>query len=147
MMDRIIRSTENHKLYRSIIDAAPLGEETTPPHAVASAAADLAMSIGAPVIVAFTSSGTTAARISRKRPATPILALTPDKGVARRLCLVWGAHSQHSDDVNSYEEMVDRAVSMARSEEFARPNDPIVVIAGIPFGQAGSTNNIRVVQV
>jgi pyruvate kinase len=93
MMDRIIRSTEQHKLYRSIIEASQPNEEQTAPHAVAAAAADLAKAIHAPAIVAFTSSGTTAARIARKRPAVPILAITPDEMVARRLCLLWGAHS------------------------------------------------------
>ena len=68
MMDRIIRSTEQHKLYRSIIEASKPGEEQTAPHAVAAAAADLAEAIKAPAIIAFTSSGTTAARIARKRP-------------------------------------------------------------------------------
>ncbi len=50
-------------------------------------------------------------------------------------------------DVHSYEEMVERAAAMALSEEFAQPADQIVVVAGIPFGQAGTTNNLRVVQL
>jgi pyruvate kinase len=147
MMDRIIRSTEQYKLYRSIIEASQPNEEQTAPHAVAAAAADLAKAINAPAIVAFTSSGTTAARIARKRPAVPILAITPDEMVARRLCLLWGAHSILSEDVRTYEEMVDAACAKALSEEFARPADSIVVVAGIPFAQAGTTNNLRVVQV
>ena len=68
MMDNIIRATEGHKLYHSIVHATQPATEQTPPHAVAAAAADLAEAIEAPVIVAFTSSGTTAARIARKRP-------------------------------------------------------------------------------
>jgi pyruvate kinase len=147
MMDRIIRSTEQHKLYRSIIDATKPGEEQTAPHAVAAAAADLAEAIHAPAIVAFTSSGTTAARIARKRPAIPILAITPDERVSRRLCLLWGAHSVLSEDITTYEEMVQRAAATAHSEGFAKPTENIVVVAGIPFAQAGTTNNLRVVQV
>lgn len=147
MMDRIIRSTEQHKLYRSIIEASRPGEEQTAPHAVAAAAADLAEVIHAPAIVAFTSSGTTAARIARKRPSVPILAMTPDQAVSRRLCLLWGAHSILSQDVHTYEEMVTRAVETVTAEEFARLADQIVVVAGIPFGQAGTTNNLRVIQV
>ncbi len=147
IMDRIIRSTEQHKLYRSIIDATRPDEETTAPHAVAAAAADLAEAIHAPTIVAFTSSGTTAARIARKRSAVPILAITPNLRTSRRLCLLWGAHSLLSEDAHTYEEMVDRAATRALSEEFAREADLIVVVAGIPFGQAGTTNNLRVVQV
>jgi pyruvate kinase len=147
MMDRIIRSTEQHKLYRSIVQASQPDEEQTPPHAVATAAADLAAAIHAPSIVAFTSSGTTAARIARKRPAVSILAITPNPQVSRRLCLLWGAHSVLSEDIHSYEEMVERAAEQALQQEFAQPADLIVVVAGIPFGQAGTTNNLRVVQV
>ncbi len=147
MMDRIIRSTEHHKLYRSLVHAVQEEEEHTAPHAVAAAAAELAERIEAPTIVAFTSSGTTAARIARKRPAVSILAITPDERVSRRLCLLWGAHSLRAEDVADYEEMVQRAVTCAQEEEFARPAELIVVVAGIPFGQAGTTNNLRVVQI
>jgi pyruvate kinase len=147
MMDRIIRRTEQHKLYRSIIAASQPEIEHTPPHAVAAAAADLAEAIEAPAIVAFTSSGTTAARIARKRPSVSILAITPDEATSRRLCLLWGTHSVFSDDVHTYEEMVDRASATVLSEEFAEPGDVVVVVAGIPFAQAGTTNNLRVVQL
>jgi pyruvate kinase len=77
----------------------------------------------------------------------PILAITPSREVSRRLCLLWGAHSVLSEDVQSYEEMVQRATGFARAEEFATSKDLLVVVAGIPFGQAGTTNNLRVVSV
>jgi pyruvate kinase len=147
MMDRIIQSTEHHKLYRSIIEASALDEEQSAPHAVAAAAAGLANNIGASAIVGFTSSGTTAARIARKRPSVPILAITPNLNVARQMSLLWGAHSVHSENVHSYEEMVAEAVKNVRSEAFAKPGDTAVVVAGIPFGQAGTTNNLRVVRL
>ena len=43
--------------------------------------------------------------------------------------------------------MVDRATETALAEAFAQPQDSIVVVAGIPFGEAGTTNNLRVVQI
>ena len=147
MMDRIISSTEHHKAYRSLIEATRPNEEQTPPHAVARAAADLASAIHAAVIVAYTSSGVTAARIARKRPAVPMMAITPSVEVSRRLCLLWGAHSVLSDDVHSYEEMVEHAGELALAEEFAKRGDDIVIVAGIPFAQAGTTNNLRVMRV
>jgi pyruvate kinase len=147
MMDRIIRSTEQHKMYRSIIEATQPGEEQTPPHAVATAAADLASVIRSKAIVAYTSSGTTAARVARKRPSLPILAITPNLETSRRLCLLWGAHSVLSEDVQSYEEMVERATAFAIDQGFASSEDLLIVVAGIPFGQAGTTNNLRVVSV
>ncbi|GJD65974.1 pyruvate kinase [Methylobacterium frigidaeris] len=147
MMDRIIRSVEGHKLYRSIVAASDPGEEETPPHAVATATATLAEALHAKAIVTYTASGTTAARVARKRPEPPILALTPSLATARRLCLLWGAHSVQTGDVNSYEEMVTKAAHYAQAENFAMPNDHIVVAAGIPFHTTGNTNNIRVLQI
>ena len=147
MMDRIIRTTERDAIYRQIITAIEPEVEDTAPHAVAAAAADLADSIHAAAIVAFTSSGTTAARIARKRSVTPILALTPDIHVARRLCLLWGAHPISTEDLQSYEEMIAQAQSYAISAEFAKSQDRVVAVAGIPFGKAGSTNNLRVLKL
>jgi pyruvate kinase len=147
MMDRIICSTERHALYHSLIAAGSQVDEDSAPHAVAAAAAGLAEAIGAKAIVGFTSSGTTVARISRKRPSLPILAITPELGVARRMALMWGAHSVASEDIHSYEEMVKIAEATVRSEDFARQGDLVVVVAGIPFGQSGSTNNLRVIRI
>ena len=147
MMSKIIESTERHKMYRAIIDASHPGEEETAPHAVAAAAADLAAALHASAIVAFTSSGTTAARIARKRPKVPLLAITPEQLVARQLCLLWGAHSVLSEDIHTYEEMVEKATRTAETEAFAKRADSIVVVAGIPFAEAGTTNNLRVVQI
>jgi pyruvate kinase len=147
MMDRIIKSTEQHKMYRSIIEATQPGEEQTPPHAVATAAADLASVTHSKAIVAYTSGGTTASRVARKRPSLPILAITPSVETSRRLCLLWGAHSVLAEDVHSYEEMVERATGLAMDEGFASMGDLLVVVAGIPFGQTGNTNNLRVVSI
>ncbi|MGW5841048.1 pyruvate kinase [Methylorubrum extorquens] len=147
MMDRIIRSVEGHKLYHSIIAALEPGEEETPPHAVATATATLAEAVHASAIVAYTESGTTAARVARKRPAVPILALTPNIDTSRRLSLLWGAHSVRTNDVDSYEEMTAKACHHAQDEGFAKPNDIVVVAAGIPFHTTGNTNNIRLIQL
>src|SRR5215469_16431755 len=147
MMDRIIYSTEQHNMYRSIIEATQPEVEETPAHAVGAAAADLAAVIQAAVIVAFTASGATAARIAGERPRVPILAATTSVAVSRQLCLLWGAHSVLCENVQSYEEMVRRATELAKQEKFAAAGEFVVVVAGIPLGQAGTTNNLRVVSV
>ena len=147
MMDKIIGKTEAHEFYRRIVTAIEPDVESTPSHVVAESAADIADRLGATVIAAFTSSGVTAARIARQRPAAPIVALTPHEAIARRLCLFWGAHSVLSADIHSYEEMVQRATQATLDEGFASANRHIVIVGGIPFGEAGTTNNLRVVQI
>lgn len=147
MMDRIIWNTENHNAYRSIIDALEPILDPSIHHAVSEAAADVANKIGATAIVAFTARGTTAYRIARKRPEVPILSATTDVRVARRLTLLWGAHSVTTDLISSYDGMVDDSRTLALADNFAKEGDRIVVIAGVPFGTPGSTNNLRVITV
>ena len=147
MMSRIICRTEEHKLYRSILRAIEPKVDPTPSHAVAGAAADLAETLGAAAVVAFTATGTTAMRIARQRPKVPILALTPDETVSRQLCLVWGVHSVRSDDVENAAAMVAQAKLHAEAEEMAAGGDELVIAAGFPFGSSGHTNNIRLVRL
>ncbi len=147
MMDRIISHTEDHKLYRSIIEALQPTPDNSTPHAVAEAAADIANAIGAAAIVAYTASGTTALRAARKRPKVPILSLSPTTTTARRLALLWGSHGVVTQELATYDEMVDHAKAHAVEEGFAKEGERIVIVAGIPFGRQGSTNNIRVARI
>lgn len=147
MMNRIITHTENHKLYRSIIEALQPTPEHSTAHAIAAAAADVADGIGAAAIVAFTASGTTSMRAARKRPIVPIISLSPSVGTARRLAMLWGTHTVTTPEIHTYDEMVDIAKAHALSEGFAKTGDRIVIIAGIPFATIGTTNNIRVARV
>jgi pyruvate kinase len=63
------------------------------------------------------------------------------------MALLWGAHSVNSEDIHSYEEMVNVAAATVAQEDFAKSGDLVVVVAGIPFGQSGTTNNLRVVRI
>ena len=52
-----------------------------------------------------------------------------------------------SRDVSSFEEMVDKGKRMALRHQIARGGDRILLMAGIPFGTAGSTNVLHVVRL
>jgi hypothetical protein len=58
-----------------------------------------------------------------------------------------GADNLLSKDIHTYEEMVQRAAEAALAVTFARPADSIVVVADIPFGEAGTTNTLRIEQM
>lgn len=148
MMDRIIAKTEAHHTYRSIMEAMDPVLEPTIHHSVSEAAADIANAIDAAVIIAYTSSGATALRIARKRPKTPIIVITPEEKTAHKMTLLWGAHSVSTDiSTSSYSEMIEMTIDHARRQGFARAGDKVVVICGFPFGQQGSTNNLRVIEM
>jgi citrate synthase len=69
------------------------------------------------------------------------------KKVARRLGLQWGVHAVHTRDVNNFEEMVGKAKRMVLRHHLAEPGDKVLLMAGVPFKTAGSTNVIHVVAI
>ena len=94
-----------------------------------------------------TSSGHTSLRAARERPQAPILSLTPRVETARRLALAWGVHSVCIDDVNDVAQMTTVACEVVRRERFAEAGQTIVAIAGMPFGESGTTNLLRIATV
>lgn len=144
MMDRIVARVEIDAGWRALIDASRVAPERTAADAIAAAATQVAETIGAKAIVAFTDSGSTALRVARERPAAPVIGLTPKPDTARRLAVVWGVHAVVSPDAHSLSEAVHRAERAALTEGFAAHGEEIVVAAGVPFGQPGTTNALRV---
>jgi pyruvate kinase len=147
MMDKIGRSVEADPVYSARIHFTETPAEATTADALSEAAAPIAEIIGATAMACYTSSGSTARRIARERPPVKILVMTASLSVARRLGLQWGVHAVHTRDVTNFEEMVAKARRMALRHRIAEGGDRMVVMAGVPFGQAGSTNVIHVVKV
>ena len=147
IMDRIIARVEQDPGWRSIIETSRTPPERSTPDAIAAAARQVAHTIDAACISAFTSSGSTALRLARERPEAPILGLTTDTATARRLALVWGVHPVVTTAIASMSEAVARATRISGQEGLAPHDSEIVVIAGIPYGQTGSTNALRVAHV
>ena len=147
MMDRIIARVEQDGMWRAMIDASRPDPEHNTSDAIAAAARQIAHTLDAAAICAFTDSGSTALRVARERPEPPILGVTPKEATARRLAVVWGVHAAVTGYTTSMGDTVELAQGLVRDEGFAQPGQRIVVTAGIPFGQAGSTNAIRVATV
>ena len=147
IMDRIIARVEQDSGWRSMIEASRPEPEHSAADAIAAAARQVAHTIAASAICAFTASGSTALRAARERPEAPIIALTPALATARRLAVVWGAHPVTVAEAHSMSDTVTKAVRAAVAEGFAAHGSEIIVIAGVPFGQPGTTNALRVATV
>lgn len=144
MMSDIADSVEHDPLYSAIIDSQRTPPEQTTPDAIMAAVHEVTRTIHASAIVCWTKSGATAQKAARERPDAPIIALTPSLPISRRLALVWGLHSVHTEDAQDLDDMVDRATSFALTEGFAKPGQRIVVTAGVPLRTPGATNMLRV---
>ena len=122
----------------------PLRESSEPGACVARAAEELAMNVGARAILTHTTGGTTTRRVACHRPRMPILALSPDEGVRRRLALIWGVESERSEEIRGTSHMVEVALKAAVARCGARPGDTVVIVAGTPYRVSGRTNLIKV---
>jgi pyruvate kinase len=147
MMDRVIAEVERDPLYRNLLDAQNEAPQANRADAICSALRDVAGIVGATTTVTYTSSGHTSLRAARERPMAPILSITPQLATARRLVLVWGVHSTISEQIHNEQEMVSAACQTALKEGFAKAGDQIAITAGMPFGQPGSTNLLRLAEV
>lgn len=147
MMNRIIHEVESDDLHTSLMDASRGCSQSTNTDAISAAARQVASTIEAKAIVCYSTSGKTALRAARERPEAPILALTYDLQVAQALCLVWGVKAVVSDDVSNIKEMVQTAMKVVEQEDVAKPGDTVVITAGVPFGNAGTTNVLRIAKL
>jgi pyruvate kinase len=140
-MARIITSTEDHGLARmAAIDWQP----RTRGGVIAKAAAEVADRIGARYLVAFTTSGDSARRLSRYRGALPMLAFTPVPVVRSQLALSWGVETFLGEAVEHTDEMVRQVDEALLRVGRVQEGDLVVIIAGSPPGIPGSTNALRI---
>ena len=147
MMSSIIAHTESDPSYRAGIDASRPEPLAGAADAIGLALRESTRLLNAAASVAYTSSGYSAIRMSRERPAAPIIGMTPRLATARRLALVWGVHAVVCHDVADVPEMSDLACRTAASEGFGQPGQTVVISAGMPFGASGTTNLLRIAQI
>lgn len=147
MMDKIATQIEGDPDYRKMLREEKLATAPSTDEAITAAARQVTRDLKAAAIVTFTTSGSTALRAARERPSAPILTLTPNLHVARKLCLVWGLYTVKTKDVSSFEEMIGKAKRVAARQGLAKKGDKIVVTAGVPFGEPGSTNVLHIAEI
>jgi pyruvate kinase len=147
MMDRIAVQVENDEGYKERVRFLDTPPDATTSDALAHACMTIADTVPISAITVFTSSGSTARRVARERPATPVLVLTPSIRTARRVALLWGAHAVATKDIGSFEEMIGKGKRMALRHGFSEAGARLIVLAGVPFGTPGATNLLHVVTV
>jgi pyruvate kinase len=145
VLDRIARATERHLHDRSF-SIEPLSE-TLPmtASAIGRSACFLAEDLRADAIVACTSSGSTARLVARFRPACPVLGLTPSEQTERQLTLSWGVEPALVAPFTSTDEIFDLAREWALEHQAMATGGRIVVTAGVPVGEPGTTNLLKVI--
>lgn len=153
-MTRIAREIESSGAmskgprYDALSTADVRGGASPREHAVASATIAAATSLEAPAIIVITRSGFSARLVSSYRPPVPIFAVCTDPATASQLSAVWGVRPLLAQEAEvSYEALTQYGKQIVVDTGVGRPGQTVVVTAGFPFHQSGSTNTLRVEQL
>ena len=143
-MRRVAEATEESISYWNRFLKQESGERVSSvTGAIGHATCTTAMNLNAKAIVAVTTSGSTARKISGFRPECPIIATTTDRVVFRQLSLSWGVHPVYTDAVTSTDDLFSAAVDAAKNSGLVEDGDLIVITAGVPVGVHGTTNMLK----
>ena len=115
--------------------------------AIALSSCNLSNSIQSKAVFAFTESGSTASRVASFRPKAPIIALCSSYEVCINLCLNWGIIPIKVKNFTRVQDMFREGSKIAIETKLAKTNDLIVVVLGLPIGQPGNTNLLRVIVI
>jgi pyruvate kinase len=149
MMARIARRAESALGLGRIARRPPAAAFPAPAvpgvtESISLATVAVADSLGAGAIVTATASGFTARMVARHRPAAPIIAVTSSEVIARQQTLTWGVYPVRVDEAATTDEMFNRAATAARQSGLVDPGSLIVITAGAPPGNPGTTNLLKV---
>jgi len=148
MMHKICARTESDDIYDQFMEDTHPDTIGDPSDSIATAAGYVAEDVDAKAIVTYTMSGSTALRMARQRPTVPILCLTPNLTVARRLALAYGVNAVHDQEIQGdFNGPVPHACELLQKENLAKKGERFVMTAGVPFGVAGTTNILRIAEV
>ena len=86
-------------------------------------------------------------RMAKERAPVQIIGLSPNIRTARKMQILWGVNSCFSPDSENATEMVNIACSVAKDKKLVSADDNVVITAGVPFGNAGSTNLLRIAKI
>lgn len=143
-MARIAVRTETSLQLSEILIGKGIQLQRTTTDAISHATAQISHELGAAAILTSTQSGYTARMVSKYRPQSTIVAVTPSAKTVRRMLLLWGVYPILGPSFNNTDEMVQSAVSTSLQAGVVKDGDLVVVTAGVPAGLSGTTNMIRV---
>lgn len=135
-VERNVRPTERPELEEEY--ARPVQD------AIAHAATRMVPELNAAAIITATYSGSSARHVSKYRPSCPIIAASCNEEVCRQMAVMWGVVPMHISENDDIDSLFSEAVDCAKEMDILAPGDIAIMVAGVPMGEAGTTNSIKV---
>lgn len=112
--------------------------------AVSKGAVEAAETLNAKLMIVSTESGRSALNVRKYFPTAPILAITSNNKTANQLMLSKGIFPVLVDKVETTDDFYKNAEKIAIESGLAEKGDLVVMIAGVPVAQTGTTNMFKV---
>lgn len=143
VMASIAKRIEETLDYEELLKSSSL-KGSTVTDAISYATCTTAIELNASAIVTSTSSGYTARMVSKFRPKTPIVAATDSEVTKRQLSLSWGVYTAKAPKASNTDEVVEYSIDVAKEAGYVNEGELVVITAGVPVGESGTTNLIKV---
>ena len=143
-MRNIAVSAEAAQDYKKLLSDRTKLVETSLVNAIGVSVAHTALNLNVKAIVAATESGSTARTISKYRPHSDIIAVTPSEKTARQCAIVWGVYPVVKEGRKTTDALLNNAVATAVETGRVSNGDLIIITAGVPTGEKGTTNMMKI---
>ncbi|EHJ08680.1 pyruvate kinase [Staphylococcus simiae] len=143
-MRNIAISAEAAQDYKKLLSDRTKLVDTSLVNAIGISVAHTALNLNVKAIVAATESGSTARTISKYRPHSDIIAVTPNEETARQCSIVWGVQPVVKKGRKSTDALLNNAVATAVETGRVSNGDLIIITAGVPTGETGTTNMMKI---
>lgn len=143
-MVRIALMIESSLDYKEILKSKSPASNCSITDSISYATCKSSLDLRAAAVISATTSGYTAANVSRYRPAAPIIAATPSEQVMRKLALYWGVYPIKIEKMQSTDLIIKKSVERALESGYVKNGDLTIITAGVPAGISGITNLLKV---
>jgi pyruvate kinase len=143
-MHRIASRAESALNHKEILQARSKETEHNLTDSICQSVAHAVINLDINAIITPTESGFTARMVSKYRPKAPIVAVTSHPKVVKRLSLVWGVYPCLGERSKTTDEMLDNSVKQAIKSGCVKHGDKVVITAGVPIGESGTTNMMKI---
>ena len=151
MMVHIVENTEEHLDYETLLKKAEEHRMKSTSSALGHATVTTANNLSAKCIITPSVSGATARVVSKFKPRTEIIGVTPNEATLRRMQIYWGVRPLKSIEFSTTEDICNGAIELVCAKQIAESGDIIVLTAGIPSpnvqAQKTSVSNIMRIAV
>ena len=145
-MRNILIRTESDHMFSAEVDTVKFEPPKTHTDIIVRAAYQTTQHMNAKAIVIFSETGNMAMQCASYRPTCPLLCITSNMEAARRLILTWSVKNILVDaNISRTNNMVEKAIQIARKSGVAESGDTITIISGTSFGER--TNTLSIVTV